>query len=198
MLFRSADDETVVLYAPTFRDRMFTDRTVPLQLALDLERLVADLGPGVRVLTRVHYFMTDRLEPIDVPGVLDVSWHPDIAELYAATDVLVTDYSSSMFDFAVTGKPLIFYTYDLETYRDVDRGFYFELEPVAPGPVVRTQDELTDALNDLPGVRRTYAEAYGEFRRTYCALDDGRATRRVGRFVKGQLSAQRDAALTGA
>ena len=189
-----ADGETAVLYAPTFRDRMFDDRSTPLELALDLERLVADLGPGVRVLTRVHYFMTDRLHPVDVPGVLDVSWHPDMAELYAAADVLVTDYSSSMFDFAVTGKPLVFYTYDLETYRDVDRGFYFELEPVAPGPVVRTQAELTAALRDLPHVELAYAERYATFRATYCALDDGRATKRVGRFAKARLLA-RDAAL---
>jgi CDP-glycerol glycerophosphotransferase len=191
-----ADDETVVLYAPTFRDRMFDDRTAPLQLALDLPGLVAQLGPGVRVLTRVHYFMTDRLRPVDVPGVLDVSWHPDMAELYAAADVLVTDYSSSMFDFAVTGKPLVFYTYDLETYRDVDRGFYFELEPVAPGPVVRTQDELAAALNDLPAVRRAYEERYRTFRQTYCFLDDGHATRRVGRFVKNDLLARHDEALS--
>jgi CDP-glycerol glycerophosphotransferase len=193
-----ADEETVVLYAPTFRDRMLTDRDAPLRLALDVARLVAELGPGVRVLTRVHYFMTDRLERFEVPGVLDVSWHPDIAELYAAADVLVTDYSSSMFDFAVTGKPLIFYTYDLETYRDVDRGFYFELEPVAPGPVVRTQEELAAALNDLPGVRHAYAERYATFRETYCALDDGHATRRVGRFVRDRVLAQRDEALARA
>jgi len=193
-----ADDETAVLYAPTFRDRMLTDPTSALHLALDLPRLTAELGPRVRVLTRAHYFMTDRLERSVVPGVLDVSWHPDMAELYAAADVLVTDYSSSMFDFAVTGKPLIFYTYDLETYRDVDRGFYFELEPVAPGPVVRTQDELTAALSDLPGVRRAYAERYRAFRTTYCALDDGHATRRVGRFVKHQVLARRDEALAPA
>lgn len=190
------DDETVVLYAPTFRDRMFDDRSVPLQLALDLPGLVAQLGPRVRVLTRVHYFMTDRLERLEVPGVLDVSWHPDMAELYAAADVLVTDYSSSMFDFAVTGKPLVFYTYDLESYRDVDRGFYFELEPVSPGPVVRTQDELAAALNDLPGVERAYAERYRTFRQTYCVLDDGQATRRVGRFVKNDLLARHDEVLS--
>jgi len=192
-----ADDETVVLYAPTYRDRMFSSRT-PLHLALDVPRLVAELGPGVRLLTRVHYFMTARLELEDVPGVLDVSWYPDIADLYAAADVLVTDYSSSMFDFAVTGKPLVFYAYDLETYRDVDRGFYFELEPVAPGPVVRNQDELTAALNDLPGVRSAYAERYRTFQHTYCALDDGRATKRVGRFAKGQLLARRDEVLARA
>jgi CDP-glycerol glycerophosphotransferase len=192
-----ADDETVVLYAPTFRDRMFAG-TDALRLALDLPRLVAELGPRVRVLTRVHYFMTDRLELEEVPGVLDVSWHPDMAELYAAADVLVTDYSSSMFDFAVTGKPLIFFAYDLETYRDVDRGFYFELEPVAPGPVVRTQEDLTAALQDLPGVRSAYAERYRVFQETYCALDDGHATRRVGRFVKNHVLARRDEVLTPA
>lgn len=190
-----ADDETVVLYAPTFRDRLFAEPGMPLELSLDVSRLAADLGPGVRLLTRVHYFMTDRLVPVDVPGVVDVSWHPDISELYAAADVLVTDYSSSMFDFAVTGKPLVFYAYDLETYRDVDRGFYFDLEPVAPGPVVTNQDELTAVLTDLPGVRRRYAEQYATFRETFCALDDGHATRRVGRFVQGQLLGRRDSVL---
>ena len=123
-----------------------------------------------------------------MPGVLDVSRHPDMAGLYAATDVLATDDPSSTFDFAVTGTPLVSYTYDLETYRDVDRGFYFELEPVAPGPVVRTQDELTAVLNDLPGVERAYAEPYRAFRETCCALDDGRATDRVGPLRQGSAA----------
>ncbi len=187
-----ADDETVVLYAPTFRDRVHNDPERPsLNLSLDVPRLVADLGPGVRLLTRVHYFMTDRLRPVEVPGVVDVSWYPDMAELYAAADVLVTDYSSSMFDFAVTGKPLVFYAYDLETYRDVDRGFYFDFEPVAPGPLVTTQEALTAALTDLPQVRRTYAKRYAKFRRTFTPLDDGHATERVGAFVERLLAERR-------
>ena len=194
-----APDETVVLYAPTFRDRFFADPSAPpLELSLDVPKLAADLGPGVRLLTRVHYFMTDRLAPMDVPGVVDVSWHPDIAELYAAADVLVTDYSSSMFDFAVTGKPLVFYAYDLPTYRDVDRGFYFDLEPVAPGPVVTTQKALTKALRDLPGVRHTYAKRYRRFQQTYTPLDDGHATKRVGRFLQREVLAKRDELVGGA
>ena len=188
-----ADDETVVLYAPTFRDRFLAeDGAPPLELSLDVPRLAADLGPGTRLLTRVHYFMTSRLAPVDVPGVVDVSWYPDMAELYAAADVLVTDYSSSMFDFAVTGKPLVFYAYDLPSYRDVDRGFYFDLEAAAPGPVVRTQDELTAALTDLPGVELAYAKRYRRFRRTYNVLDDGHATKRVGRFLQREALAQPD------
>jgi len=194
-----ADDETVVLYAPTYRDRVYNDPDRPsLNLSLDVPRLAADLGPGVRLLTRVHYFMTDRLRPVEVPGVVDVSWWPDMAELYAAADVLVTDYSSSMFDFAVTGKPLVFYAYDLESYRDVDRGFYFDLEPVAPGPLATTQAALTDALADLPGVRRAYADRYRTFQETFCPLDDGHATERVGRFVAQHLLARSDGALSDA
>jgi CDP-glycerol glycerophosphotransferase len=84
-----------------------------------------------------------------------------------------------MFDFAVTGKPMVHYTYDLEAYRDSLRGFYFDLEPIAPGPLVRTQPELVDALHHLPSITEAYADRYAEFRATFCALEDGHATERL-------------------
>jgi CDP-glycerol glycerophosphotransferase len=108
---------------------------------------------------------------------VDVSYYPDIADLYLATDVLVTDYSSAMFDFAVTGKPMVFFTYDLERYRDDVHGLYFDLETQAPGPVLRTSDEVVDALR-----AETYdehADAYAAFVTTYCPYDDGFASTRV-------------------
>ena len=93
-----------------------------------------------RVLARVHNLMTDRSHAEAAPGVVDVSFYRDVRELYLAADVLVTDYSSVMFDFALTGKPIVFYAYDLDRFRDEIRGFYFDLLPQAPGPVVRTED----------------------------------------------------------
>jgi CDP-glycerol glycerophosphotransferase (TagB/SpsB family) len=111
-----ADDETVVLYAPTFRDRMLTDRGTPLKLALDVARLTADLGPGVRVLTRVHYFMTDRLERFQVPGVLDVYFlagrndfqvHLAVADPATLRDFVVKNLSAVP-DVAMTETNLIF------------------------------------------------------------------------------------------
>jgi hypothetical protein len=66
----------------------------------------------------------------------------DIRELYLAADALITDYSSAMFDFAITGKPLYFYTYDLAHYRDEMRGFYFDFEAEAPGPLCMDMNEL--------------------------------------------------------
>jgi CDP-glycerol glycerophosphotransferase len=113
------------------------------------------------------------------PGVTDVTRYPDVSHLYVAADVLITDYSSSMFDFALTGKPMLFFAYDLDVFRDSIRGFYFDFLPEVPGPVVTTQDELVTALHRMNDDRATYAARYDAFRRTYCSLEDGHATDRV-------------------
>jgi len=84
-----------------------------------------------------------------------------------------------MFDFAVTGKPILFFTYDLAHYRDDLRGFYVDLVEIAPGPLLGTSTELIDALADLDGVRERSAPRYAHFRATFCHLEDGHATERV-------------------
>ena len=92
---------------------------------------------------------------------------------------MVTDYSSAMFDFAITGKPLLFFTYDLPHYREKVRGLYFELGQTAPGPVLERQEDLADALLDLSEVQRRYHRRYGRFQHRFGRLADGRATERV-------------------
>ena len=175
-----ADDVTAVLYAPTWRDdEFYLPGAPPAAMALDVATFVADLGPGHALLSRLHPKMSDRSLLPDLSDVTDVSTYPDAHELYLAADVMITDYSSVMFDFAVTGKPLLFYTYDLEAYRDSIRGFYFDLEPIAPGPMLQTQPELVAALRDLPTVTQAFADAYADFRATYCNLEDGHATERL-------------------
>ena len=175
-----ADDETAVLYAPTWRDDEkyagLTDVPMHLHLGALAERLTRS-GTPHRVLARVHNLMTDRSHAESAPGVVDVSLYRDVRELYLAADVLVTDYSSVMFDFALTGKPIVFYAYDLDRFRDEIRGFYFDLLPEAPGPVVRTETELVEALLHLD--RDRFADLYAAFRATYCCLEDGHATDRV-------------------
>ncbi|HYO38158.1 MAG TPA: CDP-glycerol glycerophosphotransferase family protein [Nocardioidaceae bacterium] len=189
-----ADDETVVLYAPTWRDdeKFTTDpeagREIPLHLHLGalVQRLDGERsGTRHRVLARIHNMVTDRMHAEVAPGVLDVSYYRDVRELYLAADVLVTDYSSVMFDFALTGRPIVLYAYDLDRFRDKIRGFYFDLFPSAPGPVVRTEDALVEALLDLevhgadPHIPDAYAEAYASFRAAFGHLEDGHATDRV-------------------
>jgi len=173
-----AEHTTAVLYTPTWRDDAYYAEG-GIQLALDVEAFTERLGADVVLLPRLHYMMTSRMAPLQGPGVRDVSYYPDVRELYLAADVMITDYSSTMFDFAVTGKPMVFYAYDLDAYRDSVRGLYFDLVPEAPGPVVETSGDVLDALSDLDGVRARYADRYAAFQARYCDLEDGHATDRV-------------------
>ncbi|MPQ97552.1 CDP-glycerol glycerophosphotransferase family protein [Modestobacter sp. I12A-02628] len=174
------DGTTAVLYAPTWRDdAYFAEGRPDMVLGLDLPGLTSALGGNHVVMLRLHYLASDRLPPQEGPAVRDVSQHPDIAELYLAADVLVTDYSSTMFDFAVTGKPLVFYTYDHARFRDEVRGFYFDLEDDAPGPVLADQGALADVLLDLPALQQSHGDAYARFAERWCHLEDGAATSRV-------------------
>jgi CDP-glycerol glycerophosphotransferase len=179
------DGRTAVLYTPTWRDDAFWEGSPQVEpLELDVDRFVSDLGDDHVLLLRLHYKLTGRLRPRDHPAVRDVSHHPDVADLYLAADVMVTDYSSTMFDFAVTGKPLLFYAYDLERYRDELRGFYFDLSVDPPGPLVATTPELVARVRDIAAVREEHSGAYARFQERFCHLDDGHATDRfLDRFV---------------
>jgi CDP-glycerol glycerophosphotransferase len=175
------DGTTAVLYAPTWRDDLVFDRTGgrDFELPIDLRAFTERLGEDHVLLLRLHSMVSGRLTPEPGVPVIDVSDHPQSADLYLAADLLVTDYSSAMFDFAITGKPMVFYTYDLEHYRDDLRGFYFDLAEIAPGPLVRTSTELIQAIADADIRAAEHADTYARFRDTFCSLDDGHATDRV-------------------
>jgi len=164
-------DERVLLYAPTWRD----DREEMVDF-LDAAAL-AESADAV-VLVRGH--SRTLIPGADARGarVLDVTAYPDIADLLLAADALITDYSSVMFDYTATGKPIYFFTPDIEHYRGHLRGFYFDLAERAPGPVVATQAELVDALAD-GDVPTRYAERYRLWRAQFNARDDGHAAERV-------------------
>jgi CDP-glycerol glycerophosphotransferase len=74
---------------------------------------------------------------------------------------------------------MLFFTYDLEAYRDQIRGFYFDFEAKSPGPLLESTEELAAALHDIDAVHARYADRYAAFRETFCTLDDGHATERV-------------------
>ena len=173
------DDVQAVLYAPTWRDDDVFGDGPKFALRFDVERFASRLGAGSVLMLRLHYMVSAALAGAELPGVVDVSLHPDISDLYLAADVLVTDYSSSQFDFAVTGKPIVHHVHDLEHYRDTLRGFYFDLEEIAAGPLLRTTEEVLDALADVDGVRARYRDRYAAFQERFCHLEDGHAADRV-------------------
>ncbi|MGY1840449.1 MULTISPECIES: CDP-glycerol glycerophosphotransferase family protein [unclassified Modestobacter] len=176
-----AEGVTAVLYTPTWRDdQVFGGNGGPQHtFPLDLGDFAHGLGEDHVLLLRLHQMVSDRLA---VPGgapVRDVSRYPDIRYLYLAADVLVTDYSSTMFDFAVTGKPILNFTYDLDYFQDTLRGFYFDLAEAAPGPLLSTSDEVLAAIAEL--ARRPWEPTprYTRFQEKFCSLEDGHATDRV-------------------
>lgn len=164
-------DERVLLYAPTWRD----DRTEMVDF-VDAELLARQANAVV--LVRGHSRTIEQGRDRAGARVIDVTGYPETSRLLLAADALITDYSSVMFDFSVTGKPMYFLVPDLDHYRGQLRGFYFDLADRAPGPLVRSQDELAAALGD-PGHVATYAERYAAWRRQFNTRDDGHAARRV-------------------
>jgi CDP-glycerol glycerophosphotransferase len=171
----------VILYAPTWRDNQYyASGRYRFDFRLDLEQAWEQLGDDYVILLRGHHHMADDVPAGTRPGfVLNVTAYPDISELFLVSDALVTDYSSVMFDFAPTGRPMLFFTYDLEQYRDNLRGFYFDFEAEAPGPLLTTSSEVVAAIADLDAVAARHRGAYQSFTAKFCPLDDGKAAARA-------------------
>ncbi|HEY8983262.1 MAG TPA: CDP-glycerol glycerophosphotransferase family protein, partial [Streptomyces sp.] len=169
-------DEKVVLYAPTHRDYQSTPQ--PL---LDVEHFAHSIGAEFTVLVRAHYFNLDASHGGST-GVIDVSGHPNVEELYLAADCLLTDYSSLMFDYAILDRPIVLFANDWDVYR-ATRGTYFDIHSVSPGPVAATKEDLVDVFRSGRWSDDTSAKSRAEFRRRFCEFDDGRAAERVVRRV---------------
>ncbi|MEU7717236.1 CDP-glycerol glycerophosphotransferase family protein [Streptomyces tibetensis] len=176
-----APGHRAILYAPTHRDYEagWTPR-------LDLATLADRLGDDTVLLVRGHYFYGGAASPLTnlrrTGRIIDVSSYDPVEELCLAADALVTDYSSIMFDYANLDRPIVIHADDWETYRTT-RGVYFDLMDQAPGPVARTQQQLTEILTTEAWRDESAAKTRAVFRRRFCEYDDGRAAERVVRRV---------------
>ncbi len=177
-------DRIALLYAPTMRD--YRKGFVP---ELDLVRMVQELGDDFVLLVRTHYFygQDPRLEELQHRGLLlDVSAHDSVEELSLASDALITDYSSIMFDYANLDRPIVTYAPDWEAYRAA-RGVYFDLlsgrAGETPGAVARDEDELIAAFTSGAWRGPAAAGLRAAFRERFCPYDDGLAAERVARRV---------------
>lgn len=139
------------------------------------------LGNEYILLLRMHVVISNKFR---IPEgyedfVMNVSNYSDIQELYLISDILITDYSSVMFDFANTGRPILYYTYDLEDYRDNIRGFYMDFEREAPGPFLKTTEDIIESITNIDELNMQYKKRYSLFREKYCGIEDGKATKRI-------------------
>jgi teichoic acid ribitol-phosphate primase len=161
--YRLPPGKKVILYAPTFRgDRVHKARYADI---LDLAELHRVLGDDHVVLLKVHPFVRDalRIPPELAAFAIDASGDPDVNELMLVSDVLVTDYSSVIYEFALLGRPIAFLAPDDGAY-DEERGFYFDFRRDAPGPIVDTTAALAATIRagafDLERVRAFAAASF--------------------------------------
>ncbi|MFI8101757.1 CDP-glycerol glycerophosphotransferase family protein [Streptomyces sp. NPDC086023] len=168
---------TAILYAPTHRDYRRSRPDEP-----DFEKVLRDLGPRFTILARAHHTYGGPFGRDPHPRLVDVSDHPSVEELCLASDALVTDYSSLMFDYAALDRPIVIHADDWEAY-EAARGTYFDLRSCPPGAIAKTEDELVDifATGHWQGSRS--AQLRAAFRARFCTYDDGHAAERVVRRV---------------
>jgi len=152
-------DKEIVLYAPTYR------QTNSFDFEIDLNDYVKKLGDRQILLVRLHYFIASQLDLSAYKNVVfDMSGYPEIEDLYIISDVLITDYSSVMFDYSLLNRPMIFYAYDLDWYiNPKNRGTYLDYVNVVPGPIVRTHDDLIDKLSNISDLTTDGKEKREEF-----------------------------------
>ncbi len=178
------DGKKVMLYAPTWRDDAFYDeKDYRFETELDFGKFAAAFGEEYVLVVKYHYMVRERTAWNRCPDfVRVVDDDVDIAELYRLADLLITDYSSVMFDYSLLKRPMYFFAYDLENYRDTLRGFYFDFEAEVPGPVVTTTEELIEAIRR--GTGQEEAERYRRFAGKYNPYDDGHASEKVLGIIK--------------
>ncbi len=155
-------DDIAILYTPTYRDSKNNGRASYYQeLELDLEKL--DATTNVKVFLRVHYLISEAIDVSKYKNIIDVSSYPSINDLFIASDALLNDYSSTMFDYLALDKPLILFPYDLSEYKNDIRGFYMEYSQL-PGEVIDGTDRLIEIANNLRSYHAIWKEDLSEFK----------------------------------
>lgn len=171
----------VILYAPTWRDNEYYDKgRYKFELQLELDKLQKSLSDQYVILLRLHYLVAEDIDLTSYESfIYNYSHYEDIRDLYLVSDILMTDYSSVFFDYAILKRPMLFYVYDIATYRDTLRGFYFDFEKEAPGPLVKTTDEIIATIKQIENNNFQPLKNIDKFYETFCYLEDGKATERV-------------------
>ncbi|WP_253294730.1 CDP-glycerol glycerophosphotransferase family protein [Anaerocolumna aminovalerica] len=180
-------DKKVLLYAPTWRDNQFYNKgAYKFASTLDFDLLQEKLGKDYVCIVKYHYLVKDQLDWSKYKGfVYQFDMCEDIAQLYLAADMMITDYSSVMFDYSILKRPMLFFAYDLEDYKDNLRGFYFDFMEEAPGPVTRTTAELIKAIQQYNP--KDYEEKYKAFHQKYNHADDGNASKKMVQLIEELL-----------
>ncbi|MDR2511382.1 MAG: CDP-glycerol glycerophosphotransferase family protein, partial [Bacteroidales bacterium] len=182
----------IVLYAPTYRGEHLHPKQISRSILLDsgriLEALTRKFDANHLFLYRTHYY-TDNSEIINNTGcntnsIISASEYPDMQELLCAADILITDYSSSIWDFSFTFKPCFLFAPDVEEYK-TQQGFYTPIEEW-PFSLAKTNEELVDNINRFDSEK--YRAAVKDHHRKLGAYEQGTAAKQFCDLLFGDLS----------
>ncbi len=189
-------DKKIVLFAPTFRNdgkdvegknvlRSGISQINEIKINDLLNALSQKFGGEWVLVCRLHYHITplidwDELNTLYSGKIINGNISDDMADHLCCTDVLITDYSSSMFDFALTGKPCFLYTPDLEHYQNKERGFYIPVESL---PFSYSLDSEGLIKNILKHDSFTYSQNINSLLEKMGNVDDGRACERIAEYI---------------
>lgn len=178
-------DKKVILYAPTWRDNEFYVQGVYKFVSpLDFKKAQKELGDEYVFLVKYHYLVSDKIDWSEYEGfVYSFNEKVDISRLYLIADMMITDYSSVMFDYSLLKRPMFFFAYDLENYENNLRGFYFDFLKEAPGPISKTTDQLISDIKSYD--EKEWEEKYSQFSQKYNSADDGKASAKIVEKIKG-------------
>lgn len=173
-------DKKILLYTPTWRVKNKFD------MQLDLEKMREKLGDEYIILVRMHHLCAMGYQvPEDREFIYDFTNYRCVEDLYIISDILITDYSSVMFDYALLNKPMLFYTYDLEDYSENLRGLYVDFVEEAPGPMLLNTEEVISAIQNIEEEMMKYKEKVTKFHEKYLTYENGNSCAEIVRTVMG-------------
>lgn len=167
--FKELKNKKIILYAPTFRD----NKTEVFDDNMNLESIARSIPDNYIIINKFHPFVSNVYGQITSNKMLNLSHYEDLTRLLLVADILITDYSSIIFEYALLQKPMIFYSYDEEEYRKSIRGFYYDYEKYINVKVIRSKEGLLDAILN-PEVLN-----YKEFTKRYVEYKDSNSACRL-------------------
>ncbi|QBP17978.1 CDP-glycerol glycerophosphotransferase family protein [Acetilactobacillus jinshanensis] len=180
-------DVHVITYAPTWRDDDYITRgAYRFELKFSLKEFFKHVPKDTILIIRPHYLIKSKIDVGKFKDRVKVMRDVDISKLYLISDLLITDYSSVMFDYANLNRPMLFFSYDLAHYRNTLRGFYFDYQKDIPGPLATTADQLykdLDVYTKHHGFPE-YAEKMKQFRHKYCTWESADSSEKVVQLLK--------------
>lgn len=167
-------DKKVIVYVPTWRTKG------KFRMPIDLDQLRKNISDEYIFIVKLHHFSQKGFSLNEYEGfAYDYSHYGDIRDMYLIADILITDYSSVMFDYSLLNKPMLFYTYDYDNYKNKLRGMYIDFEEEAPGPLIEDTETLIKEIQGINEFSDKYRDRIKSFKDKYNQFDDGRASEKI-------------------